>query len=98
MANSPLTIVAIIHANPDQRDLVKAELLKLIAPTLKETGCIQYDLHEDNNQPNTFLFFENWETRDLWQAHLKTEHIAAFKKATVGAIESSTIHEMTRQQ
>jgi quinol monooxygenase YgiN len=97
MANPPLTIVAIIHATPNGRDLVKAELLKLIEPTLKETGCIQYDLHEDNNQPNTFLFFENWETRDLWQAHLQTEHIAAFKKASAGAIESSSIHEMTRQ-
>ena len=97
MANSPLTIVAIIHANPEKRDLVKTELLKLIPPTLKEAGCIQYDLHEDNNQPNTFLFFENWENRDLWQAHLKTAHIAAFKKATTGAIQSTTLHEMTRQ-
>ena len=42
-----LTIVASIEAKPDKIDLVKAELQKLIAPTLKEAGCIQYDLHQD---------------------------------------------------
>ena len=31
-----LTIVATIEAKPDKIDLVKAELKKLIAPTLKE--------------------------------------------------------------
>ena len=41
-----LTIVARIEANADKVELVKTELLKLVAPTLKETGCIQYDLPE----------------------------------------------------
>jgi quinol monooxygenase YgiN len=43
-----LTIVATIEAKPDKIDLVKAGLKKLIAPTLKEAGCIQYDLHQGN--------------------------------------------------
>jgi len=45
--NQKLTIVARIEAQPDQIELVKAELLKLIEPTLEEAGCIQYDLHQD---------------------------------------------------
>ncbi|MEM9449380.1 MAG: antibiotic biosynthesis monooxygenase, partial [Cyanobacteria bacterium P01_E01_bin.6] len=24
-------------------------------------GCIQYDLHEDNENPAHFVFYENWE-------------------------------------
>jgi len=52
-----LTIVATIEAKPDKIDLVKAELQKLIAPTLKEAGCIQYDLHQDNQNPAFFLIF-----------------------------------------
>ncbi|MEO1086758.1 MAG: antibiotic biosynthesis monooxygenase, partial [Acidobacteriota bacterium] len=43
--SAPLTIVARIEANADQIDLVKSELLKLIEPTLREEGCLQYDLH-----------------------------------------------------
>ncbi len=54
---STLTIVAKIEAKSDKVELVKAELLKLIAPTRKEAGCIQYDLHQDNSNPAVFVFF-----------------------------------------
>ena len=53
---SKLTIVAHIFAKPDQIDLVKAELQKIIAPTLAEEGCLQYDLHQDNEEPEHFMF------------------------------------------
>lgn len=48
-----LTIVANIIAKADQVELVKAELLKLIDVTRAEEGCINYDLHQDNENPKT---------------------------------------------
>lgn len=90
-----LTIVAKIIAKADQTELVKAELLKLIPPTLAEAGCINYDLHQDNENPNVFLFFENWENRELWQAHMSNTHLAEFAKAIDGATEEITVSEMT---
>ncbi len=91
-----LTIVASIHANPDKIELVKSELEKLIAPTLLEAGCIQYDLHQDNDDPSHFLFFEIWESRNLWQDHMKAPHLKAQQIATQGAIASVALHEMTQ--
>lgn len=91
-----LTIVAHIEAVPDKVDLVRAALEKLIAPTLAEEGCLQYDLHQDNDNPALFLFFENWTTRDAWQKHMQAPHIAANAAATEGAIASVTIQEMTK--
>ncbi len=91
-----LTIVANIQARADKIDLVKAELLKLIDITRAEEGCINYDLHQDNENPAHFLFFENWESRELWQAHMGNSHLAEFKAATEGAIEDFTVNEMTR--
>ncbi len=91
-----LTIVVRIEAEKDKVDLVKTELLKLIEPTLKEEGCIQYDLHQDNEQPGIFVFYENWETRELWQTHMNSDHLLAHQKATEGAIKSVELHEMTR--
>ncbi|WP_298818388.1 putative quinol monooxygenase [uncultured Roseibium sp.] len=92
---SRLTIVANIKANPDQIDLVKAELLKLIEITRAETGCINYDLHQDNENPAHFLFYENWESRELWQTHMNAPHLAAYLKATEGAVADFTLNEMT---
>jgi quinol monooxygenase YgiN len=91
-----LTIVATIKAKSDKIDLVKEELKKLIAPTLKEAGCIQYDLHQDNQNPASFLFFENWESRELWQDHMNSTHLAEYASATEGSIESILIQEMSQ--
>jgi len=91
-----LTIVARIEANADSIDLVKTELLKLIAPTRVEDGCIQYDLHQDNSNPTVFMFFENWESRELWQNHMNNDHLKAYMQATEGAVASFTLNEMTK--
>lgn len=91
-----LTIVADIQAKPGSVDLVRAELEKLIPITRAEAGCLQYDLHQDNESPEKFLFFENWESRKLWQAHMSAPHLAAYVAATDGAIESFRVHEMTQ--
>jgi len=91
-----LTIVARIKTNSDKIELVKAELLKLIEPTLKEAGCIQYALHQDNEDPAVFLFYENWESRELWQEHMNNAHLAEYMKATEGAVASFTLNEMTK--
>lgn len=92
---SKLTIVANIHANPDQIDRVKAELEKLIPITRTEVGCLQYDLHQDNENRAHFMFYENWESRELWQAHMNAPHLAAYVEATEGAVAEFTLHEMT---
>ena len=92
---SKLTIVANIKAKSDKIDLVKAELEKLIPITRAEEGCINYDLHQDNGNPAHFLFYENWESRELWQAHMANDHLAAYMVATEGAVESFTLNEMT---
>lgn len=90
-----LTIVANIHAKSDKVELVKAELLKLIPITRAEEGCIQYDLHHDNENPSHFMFYENWESRELWQTHMNAPHLAAYLAATDGAVESFTLNEMS---
>lgn len=91
-----LTIVANIKANADKVALVKAELLKLIEVTQAETGCINYDLHQDNENPTHFMFYENWQSRELWQAHMANQHLQDYMKATEGAVAEFTLNEMTQ--
>ena len=92
---SHLTIVAHIRAKEGKQALVHEELVKLIAPTRAEAGCVNYDLHRDNDDDCHFLFFENWETRDHWLAHMETEHIKAYLEAAEGAVEEFNVSEMT---
>ena len=92
---SKLTIVANIVAKADKIELVKSELIKLISVTLVEEGCVNYDLHQDNENKAHFMFYENWESRELWQAHMNNPHLQAYMSATDGAVESFILNEMT---
>ena len=92
----PLTILAQITAAEGKADFVRTELEKLIDITRAEEGCLQYDLHVDNGNPGFFVFYENWESRELWQTHMNTPHLAAYMKATDGAVANFVLSEMTK--
>ena len=90
-----LTIVAHVKVVGDKIDFVQAELEKLIDVTRAEKGCLQYDLHHDNEDPAHFMFYENWESHELWQAHMGNKHLQDYVAATKDAIEEFTVHQMT---
>lgn len=82
-------------SNPDQIVLVNTELEKLVSITHAAAGCNQYDLHQYNDNPAYFMFYENRETRELWQDHMNTPHLAATMEATKGDATEFTANEMT---
>ena len=92
---SKLTIIANIYAKPDNIKRVKSELEKLVPITRNEEGCIQYDLHQNNENPAHFLFFENWSSRERWRNHMNAPHLADYMQASDGAVEQFTLHELT---
>jgi quinol monooxygenase YgiN len=94
--STPLTIVAEITAEPGCQLEVEQALQAAVAPTLAEDGCLQYDLHRDLNKPGLFLFYENWASRPQWEAHMRSEHLAAMHEATAGKVKQTVIWEMER--
>ena len=72
-----LTVVATFEARPGKEAELRAALIGLVAPTRKEVGCINYDLHISTETPTKFLFHENWTSKAALDAHLQTPHIQA---------------------
>jgi quinol monooxygenase YgiN len=92
---SQLTIVAKLVAKKNSLESVKSELLKMIAPTRKEYGCIDYFLHQDNDDPAVFILYENWESAACFETHKNTEHYKAYVRALDGLLEEKVVHKMT---
>ena len=92
---SKLTVVAKVVAKKEYVEIVKGELLKLVAPTRKEDGCIDYCLHQDNNDSTVFIFYENWENATCLEKHMNSEHFKAYVSAIDGMIEEKVVHKMT---
>ncbi len=93
---SRLIVVAKVLAKKDSIDAVKTELLKLIDPTRKEDGCIEYNLHQDNENPAVFVFCEIWESSACLEKHMNSEHFKNYVNTVATLIEEKVVHKMTR--
>ena len=93
---SKLTVVAKVVAKQEAVDTVQTELRKLIDPTRHEEGCIEYKLHQDNDNPAVFVFYETWESRASLERHMNTEHFKNYVAAVTSMIEEKTVLKMTR--
>jgi quinol monooxygenase YgiN len=91
-----VTIVAKITAKTEFVEIVRNELLKLVAPTRKENGCIEYNLQRDNENPAVFIFYETWENPASLEKHMSSGHFNAYINAVEGLIEEKSVHKMTR--
>ena len=89
-----LTVVATVVAKADKIEEVKTELNRLIEPTRKEEGCINYDLHQSKEDQAIFIFHENWTSEAHLDAHLETDHIKTCQAALEDIIESAVVHKL----
>ena len=65
----------LINVTPGCEAQLIASLTTLAEASRKEEGCIQYDMHLDNEDPSFIMFYETWASRDLWLEHMKSEHL-----------------------
>ena len=72
-----VTVIATFEARPGKEAELKQALIDLVAPTRKEAGCLNYDLHILSENPGRFLFHENWTSKELLDAHSKSPHLLA---------------------
>jgi quinol monooxygenase YgiN len=77
MSTRPVTVIATFQSRPGRGAELRAELARLLAPTRKEAGCLNYDLHASPEDPAKFLFHENWTSQSALDAHLQSPHIKA---------------------
>ena len=79
MKDGACAIVVQTEVKPGYGD----ELLKIMGEVAKESrredGCLRYDLLS-GTEPNTFCFYEVYESEDAFQAHKQTVHCKAWGK------------------
>lgn len=46
----------------------------LVAETVKESGCITYELFQELDDPNSLTLIEEWENIEALQHHTQTPH------------------------
>jgi quinol monooxygenase YgiN len=82
-----LTVVAEMKAKPGKEEALKQAVLKMIEPTRKEDGCVQYDLHVSTKDPGHFVFYENWTSAEHLAKHAESAHLKAFGEIRADLLE-----------
>ena len=66
------TLIAYLHATPEKREELLKLLQSFVEPSRSEPACVDYHVHVSNDDPNLFVFYENWRTRKELDEHLQT--------------------------
>ena len=78
MNTSPLTIIAIATAAPGQEAALRSAQEELVAQTVKEPGCLRYELHQSREDSKVLVFVETWASEEQWRAHMQGTAIKRF--------------------
>lgn len=63
-----------IQVNEDKRADLLDTAKELVACSLKDNGCVAYDIFESSTRPNVLMICETWTTEEALAAHEKANH------------------------
>ncbi|MBF2066972.1 MAG: antibiotic biosynthesis monooxygenase [Calothrix sp. C42_A2020_038] len=69
-----LRVVARVITLPGKENQFKALALPLVEATRLETGCIKYELLQNQDDPTDFTFVEEWASHASFNSHLQAPH------------------------
>jgi quinol monooxygenase YgiN len=81
-----VTVLAMAKAKEGMEETVRQELLSLVNPTRSEPGCINYDLHQADDDKSLFIFYENWKSKEDLEKHLGMPYLKAFLEKSGGLL------------
>lgn len=70
-----MLINAVIYTFPaDRADEAERLLAELRDATVREDGCLGYEVSRGNEDRNTFVLYEKWRDQAALDAHFEMEH------------------------
>ena len=90
-------LTVIIKSKPGSADQLKTLLLELVKGSRSEEACRQYDLHQSTSDSNTFIFQEEWASKEGLDLHNTQPHIKQFGEASREILDGEAIVYLTNK-
>ena len=91
-------VVAELRLKPGMAEKAAAEARKVVAGTIKEDGCLQYDFHLSVTDPTRLVAVERWSSREALDAHNRTPHLLAWREALKEFVVERNIQIITPER
>lgn len=76
-----VSIIAYVYGKRESAAELKKALVELGRKTKQEKGNLQFLMHEREDDPTTFIFYETYQSEEAFKAHLESGHSRAFGDA-----------------
>lgn len=68
-----LNVSMIVETSENAEHLYNTAI-KLVEQSLRDKGCIDYDLYQSKTNNDRYMIIETWESKETLDAHMATEH------------------------
>lgn len=89
--------VSKIYVMEDRGDEFLEVFKRMIEPTKKEKGYIEYEMYQDEEDPSLFIVLEKWESKEDFDSHLKSEHFDKIVPEMVKLMTKETEFNLCRR-
>ncbi len=66
--------VSMIVETAENRKKLLERAIELVSFSLRDKGCVDYDLYKSQSNDDRYMIIETWETEEDLKAHMETEH------------------------
>jgi quinol monooxygenase YgiN len=77
-----INLTVIIKSKPEYREELKLVLKNLVDNSTKEAACLRYDLHQNIEDPNVFIFHEIWKNKEGLDLHKEQSYSLEFNRTS----------------
>ncbi len=74
-------VIAEVRVKPGTANQAVAAARACVAETVKEDGCISYDMHQSVTDPARLVLVERWDSHEALKRHMETPHFKAWRAA-----------------
>lgn len=71
-------LTVLLKSKEEFTEKTKKILENLVENSRKEGGCLQYDLHQNIENPNVFIFHEVWQNKEIFDLHHSQPYVKYF--------------------
>jgi quinol monooxygenase YgiN len=82
----PHIVIAVTKALPGHAEKLRALEEGLVTATLKEPGCLRYELNQAVGDEHLLIMIEAWTTESAWREHSEGAALKRFKAAGGSAL------------
>jgi quinol monooxygenase YgiN len=86
-----INLTVIVKSKPESIETMKSLLQDLVRNSRKEAACIQYDLHQNLEKPNIFIFHEVWQDKEGLDNHNLQAYIKSFLENSKSLFQEPTL-------